>query len=170
MARSPPCSGESASTVMKVNYQLLAVILLKQPNWQLLVAVDHNQLRTMAPETIQPIDCGYPFSDIRTVQIGATSAWNRTMVAFRIRSNNLAYAATQDDELHIPINTVLVVLKLRTLVKWCQDETKTKEHESFSEITPTKISSHGRTTFYIPPISFTVKFNSNFKVHLLHAI
>ena len=29
--------------------------LLKQPNWELLVAVDHNQLQTMALETVGPI-------------------------------------------------------------------------------------------------------------------
>ena len=34
--------------------------LLKQPNGELLVAVDHNQLRTMASETVDPIDWLHP--------------------------------------------------------------------------------------------------------------
>ena len=35
-------------------------IMLKQPNTELLVAVDHNQLRTMASETVDPIDWSHP--------------------------------------------------------------------------------------------------------------
>ena len=35
-------------------------ILLKFPNGELLVAVDHNQLRTMASETADPIDWSHP--------------------------------------------------------------------------------------------------------------
>ena len=31
-----------------VNYQLLAAMILKYPDGKLLVAADHNQLRTMA--------------------------------------------------------------------------------------------------------------------------
>ena len=46
MTRSQPCSGESTTNVADVNYLLLAM-LLKQPNGQLLVTVDHNQLQTM---------------------------------------------------------------------------------------------------------------------------
>ena len=42
-------------SVRGVNYQLLAVILLKQPNGQLPVAVDHSQLQTMTSETRDPI-------------------------------------------------------------------------------------------------------------------
>ena len=34
--------------------------VLKQPNGQLLVAVNHNQLRTMASETVDPIDWSHP--------------------------------------------------------------------------------------------------------------
>ena len=33
---------------------------LKQPTGELLVAVNHNQLRTMAPETVDPIDWSHP--------------------------------------------------------------------------------------------------------------
>ena len=34
--------------------------VLKQPNGELLVAVNHNQLRTMASKTVDPIDWLYP--------------------------------------------------------------------------------------------------------------
>ena len=51
-----PPSGESTTTEWGVNYQLLAVMLLKQPNCELLVAVDHSQLRTIVSETIDSID------------------------------------------------------------------------------------------------------------------
>ena len=34
--------------------------LLKQPNVELLVAVDQNQLRTMTSETVYPIDLSHP--------------------------------------------------------------------------------------------------------------
>ena len=34
--------GESTATVFGVNYQLLAIILSKDPNGQFMVAVDHN--------------------------------------------------------------------------------------------------------------------------------
>ena len=34
--------------------------LLKQPNGELLVAVNHNQLRTMVSETVDPIDWSHP--------------------------------------------------------------------------------------------------------------
>ena len=44
------------------NYQLLAVMLLQQPNGQLLVAVDHSQLQIMAPEMTEPIDGRLPTS------------------------------------------------------------------------------------------------------------
>ena len=39
-----------------VNYQLLAVMLPKQPNGRLSVTVDHRQLRITASETVEPID------------------------------------------------------------------------------------------------------------------
>ena len=55
-----PPSGESTTTECGVNYQLLAV-LLKLSNGELLVAVNHNQLRTMASETVDPIDWSHPY-------------------------------------------------------------------------------------------------------------
>ena len=33
---------------------------LKQPTGELIVAVNHNQLRTMASETVDPIDWSHP--------------------------------------------------------------------------------------------------------------
>ena len=38
------------------NYQRIIVILLKKPNVQLLVTLDHSQQRTMTSETVDPID------------------------------------------------------------------------------------------------------------------
>ena len=54
MARGP--SRESATTVCKVNYQLLAVMLQKKPYVQLPVPVDYSQLMTMASEMVDEID------------------------------------------------------------------------------------------------------------------
>ena len=39
---------------------ILAVILMKEPNGKLLVAVDHNQLMPMASETVNLIDWSHP--------------------------------------------------------------------------------------------------------------
>ena len=52
--QKPPI-GESTTPECEVNYQLLAVIY-----GELLVAVDHNQLRTMASEMVHPIDRSHP--------------------------------------------------------------------------------------------------------------
>ena len=49
-------SGESITTVRKVNYQQLAVMLPKWHNGQSPVAVGHCQLRAMASETVDPTD------------------------------------------------------------------------------------------------------------------
>ena len=43
-----------------VNYQLLAAIYWSSPNVELLVEVDHNQLLTMASQTVDPIDWSHP--------------------------------------------------------------------------------------------------------------
>ena len=51
---------ESTSTVCGVNYSLLQVMLLKKPNRQHLVAVDHNQLRTKASVRVDSIDWPLP--------------------------------------------------------------------------------------------------------------
>ena len=54
-----PPSGESTSTECGVNYQLLAVIT-EVAQWGSLVAVDHNQRRIMALETVDPIGWSHP--------------------------------------------------------------------------------------------------------------
>ena len=54
-----PPSGESTPTECGVNYQLLAVIT-EAAQWELLVAINHNQLQTMASETVDPIDWSHP--------------------------------------------------------------------------------------------------------------
>ena len=75
--------------------------LLKQPNGELLVAVNHNQLRTMASETVDPIDWSHPppswavppeglVQSINQCNLSGTRTCNRSM-----RVNHLAYAATQ---------------------------------------------------------------------------
>ena len=46
-----PPGGEYTTVEYGVNFQLLAVMLLKLPNGALSVAVDHRQLWTMASET-----------------------------------------------------------------------------------------------------------------------
>ena len=43
-----------------INYQLLAVMLLKLNNEHLSVAVHHNQQRTLVKETVEPIDWPLP--------------------------------------------------------------------------------------------------------------
>ena len=53
-------TGAYATTLCWVNYQLLAEMLLRWPNGQLTVVVDHNQLRTVASETVDPIDWRLP--------------------------------------------------------------------------------------------------------------
>ena len=75
--------------------------VLKQPNGELLVAVNHNQLRTMESETVDPIDWSHPppswavpperhVHSINLCNLSGTRTCNRSM-----RGNHLAYAATQ---------------------------------------------------------------------------
>ena len=76
--------------------------VLKQFNGKLLVAVDHNQLRTMASETVDPIDWSHPppswavpperqVHSINQCNLRGTRTCNRSM-----RGNHLAaYAATR---------------------------------------------------------------------------
>ena len=75
--------------------------VLKQPNGELLVAVNHNQLRTMASETVDPIYCSHPqpswavpperhVHSINQCNLSGTLTYNRSM-----RGNHLAHAATQ---------------------------------------------------------------------------
>ena len=77
-----PPSGESTTTECLANYHLLAVITEAAQYRELLVAVNHNQLRTMASETVDPIDWShptpytgqYPLSASCILLISATSA------------------------------------------------------------------------------------------------
>ena len=75
--------------------------VLKQPNGELLVAVYHNQLRTMASETVDPIDWSHPppawavrsespMHSVNQCNLSGTRTCNRSM-----RENHLANAATQ---------------------------------------------------------------------------
>ena len=75
--------------------------VLKKPNEELLVAVNHNQLRTMASETVDPIDWSHPppswavlperhVYGINECNLSGTRTCNRSM-----RGNHPAYAATQ---------------------------------------------------------------------------
>ena len=75
--------------------------VLKQPNGELLVAVNHNQIRTMASETADPIDWSHPQPSwavpperlvhcINQCTLSGNRTCNRSM-----RGNHLAYAATQ---------------------------------------------------------------------------
>ena len=58
MARSLPVQNLLPQNVGQLSTTCSNV--LKQPNGELLVAVNHNQLRTMASETVDPIDWSYP--------------------------------------------------------------------------------------------------------------
>ena len=75
--------------------------VLKQLNGELLVAVNRNKLRTMASETVDPIDWSHPppswevsperlEHSINQCNLSGNRTCNRSM-----RGNHLAYAATQ---------------------------------------------------------------------------
>ena len=75
--------------------------VLKQSNGELQVVVNHNQLRTMASETVDPIDGSHPplswavpperhANSINQCNLSWTRTCNRSM-----RGNHLAYVATQ---------------------------------------------------------------------------
>ena len=79
--------------------------VLKQPNGELLVAVNHNQQRTMTSETVDPIDWSHPppswavpperlIHSINQCNLSGNRRCNRIM-----RGNHLAYAATQGMQL-----------------------------------------------------------------------
>ena len=72
--------------------------VLKQPTWELLVAVNHNQRRTMASETVDPIDWSHPSPSwaVRLVHSMNQCNLSRNRTCNRsMRGNHLAYAATQ---------------------------------------------------------------------------
>ena len=75
--------------------------VLKQPNWALLVAVNHNQLWTMASGRVDPIHWSHPppswavssehhVHSINQCNLSGTRTCNGSM-----RGNHLAYAVTQ---------------------------------------------------------------------------
>ena len=73
--------------------------VLKQPNGELLVAVNHIQLQTMASESIDSIDWSHPLPSWavppeRLACIQCNLSGNRTCNR-SMRGNHLAYAATQ---------------------------------------------------------------------------
>ena len=80
--------------------------VLKQPNGELLVAVNRYQLRTMASKTVDPIDCSHlppswavpPERHVHSINqcnIRGTRTCNCSM-----RGNHLAYAATQGGRIY----------------------------------------------------------------------
>ena len=81
--------------------------VLKQPKGELLVAVNHNQLRIMVSETVDPIDWSHPppswavplerhAHSINQCNLSRIWTCNRSM-----RGNRLAYLATQGNKLSI---------------------------------------------------------------------
>ena len=82
-----------------INY--LQYNVLKHPNGELLVAVNHNQLRTMASETVDPIEWSHPpptwaVPPERLVHsINQCNLSGNRTCNFSMRGNHLAYAATQ---------------------------------------------------------------------------
>ena len=86
--------------------------VLKQHNCELLVAVNHNQLRTMASETVDPIDWLHPppswavspehhVHSINQCNLSGTWTCNRSMWG-----NQLAYASTQGKQILSWINYI----------------------------------------------------------------
>ena len=82
--------------------------VLKQPNVELLVAVNHNQLRTMASKMVDPIDWSHPppswavpperhMHSINQCNLSGTRTWNRS-----IRGIHLAYMRPLRVWPHIP--------------------------------------------------------------------
>ena len=99
MARSLPVENLLPQNVGQLSTTCRNV--LKRPNGELLVAGNHNQLRTMASETVDPIDWSHPplslavpperhVHGINQCNLSWTRTCNRSM-----QGNHLAYAATQ---------------------------------------------------------------------------
>ena len=99
MARSLPVENLLAQNVGSIINYLQNCTEAAQ--WELLVAVNHNQLWTMASETVDPIDWSHPaptwavpperhVHSINQCHLSATRTCNRSM-----RGNHLAYTATQ---------------------------------------------------------------------------
>ena len=93
-----PPIGESTTTECIGQLSTTCSNVLKQPNGELLVAVNHNQLRTMASKTVDPIDWWHPSPSwavpperlvhiINQCNLSGNRTCNRSM-----RGNHLAYA------------------------------------------------------------------------------
>ena len=99
MARSVPVENLLPQNVGSIINYLQYCTEVAQ--WGLLVAVNHNQLWTLAPETVDPIDWSHPphswavpperhVHSINQCNLSGTRMCNRSM-----RGNHLAYVATQ---------------------------------------------------------------------------
>ena len=75
---------------------------IQEPYGELLVAVDHNQLRTMASETVDLTDWSHlgstswaPGALYKSVQLSHSRDSIYNLATFSMLGNHLAYAATQ---------------------------------------------------------------------------
>ena len=91
MARSLPVENLLPQNVGQLSTTFSNV--LKQPNGELLVAVNHNQLRTMASETVDPIGWSHPPPSWAVPPERHVHSINQCNLS--MRGNHLAYAATQ---------------------------------------------------------------------------
>ena len=55
--------------------------MLKQPTGELIVSVNHNQLRTMASETVDPIDRSHPSPHTHMIKVPAAVTHIITVLA-----------------------------------------------------------------------------------------
>ena len=82
--------------------------ILKQPNGELLVAVNHSQLRTMASERVDPIDWSHPPPSWAVPSERLVHSINQctqldSNVNCSMWGNHLAYAATQSTKFSISL-------------------------------------------------------------------
>ena len=100
MARSLPV--ETTTTECGFNYELLTVMYWSSPNGELLVADNHNQLRKMASETVDPTDWSHPPSSwavpperhvhgINECNLGGTRTSNRSNEATTLPMGHSGY-------------------------------------------------------------------------------
>ena len=99
--------------------------------WELRVAVDHNQLCTMAPETVDPSDWSHPTrtlmawavppeSFVHSINLCSLSG-NRPC-NFSMRGNNLAYAATHGKSINNWPRSLIckMLMGFISLGHWCR--------------------------------------------------
>ena len=96
--------------------------VLKQPNGDLLVAVNHNQIRTMASEAVDPINWSHPLPSwavpperlvhsINQCNLSGNRTYNR-----RMRGNHLAYAATQGIRISYENNNQAIITIITMII------------------------------------------------------